>query len=204
MKIERRSVRTLLVALILLFLGVSSSHGGEMSVVPGAPAAATSKENTPFPALDLPPPQSESERAYLGISEVGAFKVNQIKAAVLIIEVFNFYCPHCQRAAPLVDKVYREIQGRPDLKERVKMIGIGLANSAYEVNLFKEKYKVPFPLFPDKDMAILKKIVVLGTPTFIGVKVNEQGLQERFYLHPGTFDNPSKFLAEIITLSGLK
>jgi len=48
------------------------------------------------------------------------------------------------------------------------MIGIGLANSAYEVNLFKEKYKVPFPLFPDKDMAILKKIVVLGTPTFIG------------------------------------
>jgi len=56
-----------------------------MSVVPGAPAAATSKENTPFPALDLPPPQSESERAYLGISEVGAFKVNQIKAAVLII-----------------------------------------------------------------------------------------------------------------------
>jgi thiol-disulfide isomerase/thioredoxin len=175
-----------------------------MSVVPGAPAAGTSKENTPFPALDLPPPQSQSERVYLGIPEAGAFKVNQIKAAVLIIEVFNFYCPHCQRVAPLVDKVYREIQGRPDLKERVKMIGIGLSNSAYEVNLFKEKYKVPFPLFPDKDMAILKKIVVLGTPTFIGVKVNEQGLQERFYLHSGTFDNPSKFLAEIITLSGLK
>jgi thiol-disulfide isomerase/thioredoxin len=204
MKIERRSVGTLLVALILLFLGASASHGGEMSVAPGTPAAGTSKENTPFPALDLPPPQSQSERAYLGISEVGAFRVNQIKAPVLIIEVFNFYCPHCRRVAPLVDKVYREIQGRPDLKERVKLIGIGLANNAYEVNLFKEKYKVPFPLFPDKDMAILKKIVVSGTPTFIGVKVNEQGLQEWFYLHPGTFDDPSKFLAEIITLSGLK
>ncbi len=84
------------------------------------------------------------------------------------------------------------------------MIGIGAKNSAYEVDAYKERYHVPFPLFPDEDMAITEKLGVKGTPTFIGVKVDGKGLQKQIYFGEGGFQDNQKFLTEIVRLSGLK
>jgi thiol-disulfide isomerase/thioredoxin len=157
-----------------------------------------------FPIFELPIPQSEPEKNYIGLSGVGNFKVGQIKAQVLIIEVFNFYCPHCQHVAPRVNDLYLEIQRRPDMKEKIKMIGIGRGNSLYEVNSFRKKYQVPFPLFADQSMSISKTLGIEGTPTFIGVTLNGKGSQERFYFKNGGFQEAPQFLEEIIELSGLE
>lgn len=159
--------------------------------------------NDRFPAFTLPMPKSDAERAYLGLSGTGAFATGQIKAQVLIIEAFGAFCPHCHRAAPYVNEVYGAIEGRPDLKDHVKIIGVGMRSTPFEVNLFKEKFRVPFPLFADKDMTIEKLLSIDTTPTFIGVKVKKDGSQERFYFRRGSFENASQFLSEIIRLSGL-
>jgi peroxiredoxin len=90
------------------------------------------------------------------------------------------------------------------MKEKIKMIGIGIGNSPYEVNSFREKYQVPFPLFPDQSMSISKMLGVQATPTFIGVKFNSKGSLEQFYFNAGEFQEASQFLAEIIKLSGLE
>ncbi len=153
--------------------------------------------------FELPIPGSEGERRYLGLSGTGNFKVGQIKARVVIIEVFSFYCPHCQRTAAQINDLYGMIEGRADLKGKMKMIGIGAKNSAYEVDGYKERYHVPFPLFPDEDMGITEKLGVKGTPTFIGVKVDGKGNQKQFYFGEGGFQDNQKFLTEIIRLSGL-
>lgn len=157
-----------------------------------------------FPVLSLPMPQREAEKAYLGLSGSGDFKIGQIKAPILIIEIFSFYCPHCQIMAALVNEFYQKIQERPGMKEKIKMIGIGASNSAYEVDSFKERYQVPFPLFPDESLEIAQMLGVRGTPTFIGIKINGDGTQEQFYSREGGFEDVQQFLAEIIKLSGQK
>jgi hypothetical protein len=148
-------------------------------------------------------PKSDAERAYLGLSGTGPFDIRQIKAQVLIIEAFGAFCSHCHRAAPYVNEVYEAIERRLDLKDQVKIIGVGMRSTPFEVDLFKEKLHVPFPLFADKDMVIEELLSVDATPTFIGVKINKDGSQERFYFRRGPFENASQFLSEIIRLSGI-
>jgi peroxiredoxin len=178
--------------------------GAESVTVIGNGAQSNSAECKNIPTFELPMPGSAGERNYLGLTGSGNFKIGQIKTQVLIIEVYSFYCPHCQIMASQVNELFNEIQKRADLKGKIKLIGIGAKNSAYEIDAFREKYKVPFPLFPDADLQITEQLCVRGTPTFIGVKVDGKGLQERFYFGEGEFKDNQKFLKEIIQASGLK
>ena len=189
--------------LAALLLGGWVMHGIRTVGFPGDPARS-SADVRPLPALELPVPESAADRAYLGIPGGATFKVAQIDARVLIIEVFDFYCPHCQHAAPLMDEVYRQIEGREDLRGKVKIIGIGMGDSPYEVGLFKEKYRVPFPLFADKESRAGGSLVVPGTPTFIAARIKKKGTAERFYLYLGSFEHPSQFLADIVKRSGIE
>ncbi|MVB33627.1 TlpA family protein disulfide reductase, partial [Vibrio cholerae] len=68
---------------------------------------------------------------------------------MLVVEVFDMYCTFCQGTAPKVDEVY-ELNLRSGFGNDVKMIGIGRMNTELEVSTFKDKYRVRFPLFPDK------------------------------------------------------
>jgi thiol-disulfide isomerase/thioredoxin len=178
----------------------------------GIEAAGTSEEsikpaidiNKKISALELPIPQSDQDRTYLGLKGTGTFELNQIKTRILIIEILDFYCPHCQHDAPLVNSLYRNIQERADIKDIIKIIGIGVGNSPYELNLFKQKFQVTFPLLPDQDSDISKTFGVKGTPTFIGIRLNNQGLMEIFFFQEGGFEEAPKFLKEIVKQSGLK
>lgn len=197
--------KTLMVLLsVALFLSGCASQQPAITKAVSAPEPPASGMNKPFPEFNLPMPQREAEKGYLGLSGTGSFTTGQIKAPVLIVEVFSFYCPYCQQAAPRVNELYQAIQGRPNVQDKIKIIGIGYSNSLYEVDSFKEKYNVLFPLFPDQNTEIFKLLGARGTPTFIGVKRNSQGLQEQFYWGEGAFRDVQQFLTEIIKLSGLE
>lgn len=157
-------------------------------------------KNISLEAFKLPIPKEEA-KTYLGISGQGNFKISQIKTRILLIEVFSMYCPHCQKEAPKVNELYKTIQARIDLKEKIKIIGIGASNSEYEVSQFKKKYEVPFPLFPDEDVSIAKKLGVSSTPTFIAVKFLEEGGYEVFYFSSGSFGEVPQFLTKVLELS---
>ena len=187
-----------------LFACASVPVGDECPTESGTAVNPISTAGVGFPVFELPMPASEEEKGYLGLDGSGNFKVRQIKARVLIIEVFSFYCPHCQRTAAQVNDLYQMIEKRADLKGKVKMIGIGAKNSAYEIDAYKERYHVPFPLFPDEEMEITEKLGVKGTPTFIGVKADGKGNQKQIYFGEGGFQDNQKFLTEIIRLSGLQ
>lgn len=204
METSKKRLIAVLFFLVALFLSGGASQGAETITSIGNPTKVNGGDHTNFPVFELPMPERESEKSYLGLSGTGTFKIGQIKAPVLLIEVFSFYCPHCQRTASQINELYQRIQERSDLKERVKMIGIGVSNSAYEVDAYQERYRVPFPLFPDESIEISQMLGVKGTPTFIGVKGDGKGTQKRFYFREGGFQDTEQFLAEIIKLSGLK
>ena len=102
-----------------------------------------------------------------------------------------------------MNDLYSAIEKRKDLKDKMKMIGIGAGNTPFEVNFFKKKYEVPFPLFPDEDLSIHKMIGEVRTPYFIGVKINDDGSHEVFYSKLGGFKDPDEFLRQMIKLSGI-
>lgn len=154
--------------------------------------------------FSLTAPKEASHRSYLGLETQDPFLLNQIQTKILIIEIFSMYCPICQREAADVNKVFELIQKDPKLKNKIRLIGIGAGNSAYEVNFFKETYQVEFPLFSDTKFIIHKKIGEVGTPYFIGLKPNkEQGL-EIFYSQSGEITDPEKFIETLVDASGLK
>jgi thiol-disulfide isomerase/thioredoxin len=176
-------------------------------VVLAAPAVALAEpppEGGPLPSIVLPIPKSAEERAYLGLSGTGTFKIPQIKADVVIVEFFSMYCPFCQKDAPGVNELYDKIQRDPKLRNRIKMIGIGAGNSGFEVETYKKTYGIPFPLFPDADYVIHQACGEVRTPYFIGVKIQKDKSHQIFLSQQGGFPGVQPFLDQILNESGLK
>lgn len=165
----------------------------------GSPAVA---ENPPpkggvLPEFVLPVPENTEHQNYLGLSGKSSFMIPQIKAEAVIIEIFSMYCPHCQREAPAVNELYRTIEKDAALKGKVKLIGIGAGNSAFEVDFFRKKYEVPFPLFSDGDFSLHKKTGEVRTPYFIVLKINADGSHTICYSTLGGIEKPGEFLEMI-------
>ena len=157
-----------------------------------------------LPDMKITVPQNGIDRSYLGLERRGTFTIPQIKATIVIVEIFSMYCPYCQKEAPEINRLYSIIEGNPNLKDKVKLIGIGAGNSSYEVGVYKKKYNVPFPLFPDEDFSIHKCIGEVRTPYFLGVKINNDGTHRIFYSQLGKFKGAELFLELILQESGLK
>ena len=104
-----------------------------------------------------------------------------------------------------MNELYRAIQQRADLKDNIKLIGIGMQNTPYEVELFKKKYEIAFPLFSDEDKSIHHAMGKPKLPYFIGVMINKDGSNEIFYAKLGKMrEKPEEFLKLMLKLSGLE
>jgi len=157
-----------------------------------------------LPVINLPIPKSPAEKSYLGLSGGGSFKIPQIKAKAVIIEIFSMYCPYCQKDAPGINELYHLIENDPDLKKNVKLIGIGAGNTPFEVGVYQKTYAVPFPLFPDQDFTIHKACGEVRTPYFIVVKINEDGSHLIVHSQLGEYPGAKPFLELVLKSSGLK
>ena len=102
-----------------------------------------------------------------------------------------------------MNELYSAIQKSKDLKDRMKVIGIGAGNTSFEVDFFRKKFEVLFPMFSDEDRSIHKVLGEVMTPHFIGVKINDDGSHEVFYSKTGGFKDSEKFLKLMVKLSGL-
>ena len=187
-----------LLSTLLTFLMVISFSGSlAFASVTPPPKGGT------LPAFSLQIPKDPAEKAYLGFSGDGLFKIPQIKAKVVVIEIFSLYCPYCQSIAPGMKELYSLIENDLKLKDKIKLIGIGAGNTPYEVQVFKKTYDTPFPLFPDKDFAIHKALGDVRTPYFLAVKIKEDGTQEVILSELGAFKGAQSFLESILSASGL-
>lgn len=180
---------------IILFLAFS---------VQGVQAAESPPAGGTFPDLKIVAPKTDVEKDYLGLKEKAPFKVSQIRAQVVILEIFSMYCPYCQKEAPLINELYNMIDKRPDLKGKIKILGIGAGNTPFEIDVFKNQYNVPFPLFSDETYSIHKAVGEVRTPYFFVFKMNPDSSNKIIYSKVGSIQNPEQFLDLIIRESGLK
>ena len=100
--------------------------------------------------------------------------------------------------------MFRKIEGDAKLKGRVKLIGIGVGNSAFEVNHFKKTYNIPFPLFPDGDFLIHQQLGQVRTPYFIGLKILADGSHRVYYSRLGGAKDADALLQKLLKESGVR
>ncbi|SFL29962.1 Peroxiredoxin [Desulfomicrobium norvegicum] len=108
---------------------------------------------------------------HLGLKGPAPRHLSEIKAKTVILVAFSMYCPHCQREAPALNELNALIASR-DLSDDVKLIGVGIGNSDFEVQVFRDKYAITFPLFSDPDFRVNKEIGEVGTPFFYVLALN--------------------------------
>lgn len=159
----------------------------------------------PFPELILSGTLTAEQAASLGMADGSQpLALTDIPAQVLILEVFSMYCPHCQAEAPDTI-VLHDLIAEQGLADRIMMIGLGAGNSQTEVDVFREKYGLPFPLFPDFDFTAHKACGAVGTPYFY---VIERGADQEGYTvaisRLGRMESPEAFLDEIRAATGLE
>lgn len=147
-----------------------------------------------LPVINLPIPKNPNEKIYLGISGDGFFKIHQVKATAVLIKIFNLYCPVCQSTAAAMAELYHQIEENPDLRNKIKLIGIGTGNSLLEVEVFTQTNHIPFPVFPDGDFTIHKLLGEVRTPFFIATKMNRDGSHVIVHTHLGALTEVQAFL----------
>ncbi|MDX9820367.1 MAG: TlpA disulfide reductase family protein [Syntrophales bacterium] len=168
------------------------------TVISAEPAAGQ-----PLPDFSLAVPKDAGLRNYLGLSGGATFRIAEIKAQAVVIEIFSMYCPYCQKEAPVVNELYRKIEGGP-LKGKVKLVGIGVGNSPFEVETFRKKYAIPFPLFPDGDFTIHRLVGEVRTPFFIVLKSQPSAAPKVVHAKLGAFEGVDAFLDFIAKSAEIK
>ena len=141
----------------------------------------TLKEGEQLPYVRIPTPETSEERNYLGIKEEGFFEISDVKADVVIVYFFSLYCRYCSTQVQHVNELYRLINNDSELKEKIKIVGIGIGNTPIEVDTYKENNRVPFPLLPDADFSIHKAYGEIMTPYFFIIKMRGEGAHRIIY-----------------------
>jgi peroxiredoxin len=154
-----------------------------------------------LPTFSMTAPDSAEHRSYLGLpTEASQFTLADMDAPAVLIQIFSMYCPICQREAPEVNELYAALH-REGLADSIKILGLGAGNSDLEVQVFQERYDVPFPLISDPDYVLHKAFGGVGTPYF--VLAQPTGLVEGGHVvrlsHLGAFDSMEEFLEALRT-----
>jgi len=156
----------------------------------------------PFPDVALSPPLTEGEAKELGIDpKAKSVTAAHFKAQAVILVVYSMYCPFCQREAPELNTMHQTIKDN-GLSDRLKIVGLAAGNSPFEVNVFREKYAITFPLLPDKDFVGHKALGQVGTPFYYVLKREGNGFTI-VDAHLGRVSSPHAFLGEVITRTAL-
>jgi thiol-disulfide isomerase/thioredoxin len=196
---DRRLPLAVLLAAVITALTVLPTPAQAANAAPAA--------GERLPDFDLTWPASPDAAQYLGLptEPAGArrFAPGQIAGDLLLIEIFSMYCPHCQKEAPVVNRLFQRLQSDGALAGRIKVIGIGVGNSEFEVSHFRQSYAIPFPLFADGDFAIHRRLGEVRTPFFIGLHLRGARAGRIFFTQLGPFPDPDTFLDEFRRLGGL-
>jgi peroxiredoxin len=157
-----------------------------------------------LPVINFPIPKNSDEKTYLGLSGEGFFKISQIKAEGVLIIISNLYCPVCQSTALAMAEIYHRIENNSGLKNKIKLIGIGAGNPVLEVEVFKQSYNIPFPLFPDENFKIHQALGEVRTSFLIAIKMAGDGSYEIVHTHLGGLTGARGFLDLMVEAYGIK
>ncbi len=144
-------------------------------------ACATSKKSREMVRpISLTMPADYRMAAYLGFfSPKESFRLTEIKARIVILEVFQVQCSHCQNQVGELKELYLQI-GKEGLFHQVKIIGLGYGDDLFEVEEFGRRYAIPYPLFADSEGS---KVRVENIPVTFILELTPDGARVIYEFH---------------------
>ena len=158
--------------------------------------ASTGQQATP--STTWPAPALAADREYLDLTpNTPAFRLEDMRADLVIVEVFDMYCRVCQKAARSAGSLYDLIEAGP-YSDAIRMIGVGRGNSELEVDIYRKKYDLRFPLFADLNKTLSDGLCPSRIPEFIALKRNDDGVFVEVHRHIGYFSDAEEILDRIL------
>ena len=152
----------------------------------------------PLPPIQLPLPDDPAQRAYLGVPENGFFKIAQIQAEFVILEIMSVFCPKRKKNAPKINQLHQVISKDPELEAGIRLIAVAMGNSRAQASAYARQYQVAFPVLPVAEAEIADKLGGVQTPTLLIVGPES----EVVYLHEGAVDDIDALLEVVWALYG--
>ena len=149
-----------------------------------------------MPQFTLSEPLGTPEQTYLGLKDLQPFKLSQVPAKLILIEIFEVNCGICKEQAPLTNKLFNLIENNKELSRDIKMIGIGAGDDVQQLAVYKKANRVPFPLFTDRKFEIHKSVGRPGVPFHILIDRKGNVLLTEL----GLMDNVEDFFSEIMKI----
>jgi len=158
-----------------------------------------------FPEVPLPVPVQVGAREYLGLPAGETFTLSQVKSEVVLVEMLNVLCPHCRKQTKPYNRLFQLLQKNPELRDKIKILGVAVANSAEQIADFVDIYAVSFPIAADRSFALHQ--AVRGGPTPLSIYVLQDpaggpGMVAGSTL--GEDDQMEQLLAYLVELTGMQ
>jgi thiol-disulfide isomerase/thioredoxin len=158
----------------------------------GAFCADLGEKDSPV-KFTFPPPDSAQTRTYLGLGAMKPFKVSDIRAKFVIIEVMSGFCLHCQANAPKLNDIYKTIQADSGLAD-VKVIAISIADDKAGVETFKKRFQTLFPILLDENSDITRSMNIRATPITMVVSTEDARV---LFTQAGVIPDADSFVKQV-------
>ena len=140
--------RTVCLAVLACMCAYMPAHAGQRKTIAVGDSFPPITTDYAFTAPELE--YFGIDRGFFSLFTKKNLAIADINSEIILVEFFNSYCTSCQAQAPVMNEVYKSVQKNPMLRKKVRFIGIGSGNNEHEVEQFKERQEVPFPLIADQ------------------------------------------------------
>lgn len=148
-----------------------------------------------MPALNLPVPQDPAGQEMLGVQGKRTFKLSDLKADLIFLEVLGVYCPQCVKQSPGFKNLFTRLN-KGKLKDRVAMIGLAAGGTEAEVKQLLGTGQYLFPVIVDPEYVAHKLLGEPLTPYTIVCRPDGSIV----YAHLGVIDDIEGLYQQIKTL----
>jgi len=85
------------------------------------------------------------------------------------------------------------MQNDPELKRKIKVIGIAVGNNSNEVEAFKKEYRVLYPVLADSGFTVHKALGNPRVPYTVFIRKNAK-VNRIIYAHQGVFGSTEEVM----------
>jgi peroxiredoxin len=103
-----------------------------------------------FPRTSFAVLRAAKDRPYLGLpGDAASFRLQDSSVPFLLVEVYNDLCTVCLKQMKIYGRVADRLARNPELKSRVRVVGIGMGETNRAAVRMRRKQNLPYPLFAD-------------------------------------------------------
>jgi len=136
----------------------------------------------------------KEEQTYLGIQQKSSFTLNDIKGDIFVIEVFSTYCSSCFKNISIFNGAYAAIKTDPALEGAVRIFSIAIGNTKTEVEDYKKKYTIFYPILTDYEFTAHKALGNPRVPYTLILRKTARGRCIVEYSHQGILTSSDEIL----------